>query len=246
MNAELVTNLMRTNHQLGVVNRFARKCLRDQSIPELQRSIQDALVEFSLDIVIVLFDETTPIAIHYGNEGTMLLRQLVERQEAIPDTNVAVHKDTILISYINVLLSCRLSDPDQISTYQDSLAIFAETINEGVEKILLINALKTRHKNQSDKIANNLLSWNNKLSRMSIRFNSSQREFSSQLILNFTYLFPTIGLDADQEENIMEIIENFNDQQTVLTEQQSNLLMKLQQSLQGAISFIGQPSSISV
>lgn len=233
----MFNDLMRQSNHLGIINRFSRKLIRATTISEVAEELYLCISEFDLTCYITIQSDYVCEEVWCGNPERSLKYKLANAD--FKSTNVIAAGCFVIIQYSNISLIVLLESESQRPILQDTLATFCETANDGIVKVQHIADLELSYHNKSREVANDLQNLNGTLSRLSESLSEQQHILSQNLLLNFMTLFPSIALEQDQEDKILEIVEQVNGEIHQFVDTQSNITRDVKVSLDKVIDFLG-------
>ncbi len=125
--------------------------------------------------------------------------------------------DFLIFNTANVMLivdSRELEDMD-FDLLRDNIAIFVDTIHAWLEHHSKLWKDRKTSENERQDITKKLQDFTRCLTRLNNNLIENQQLINEELISSLSAIFPTLGLEPDQEETILNIVES-----TVMKEQQ--------------------------
>lgn len=236
---EMVQSLFRSNHQLGVTARFASKISQISDIEALTVLVHTSLVEFDLDgLFQVKFDDTN-IVKRFGNKIT---RDALDKLTCLEACNAKIcQKQNYMMFCLDnftLILDIGLLSVEQIDETKDNLATFCDIIDAWVGSHMELNKVKAATEMYKFDMLSQINELNAEVDMTSHDIKSQHLEISQNLLLMLISRFPMLGLDVDQEEEILNSIEQTIDVYGDLIEEQINCNDNLTQLLSNAADCI--------
>ena len=165
-----------------------------------------------------------------------------EMREAFPDhrTRVQVSGTWLYIGYPVVTFLVDAHDQHQLAILQDTLASICEAVNETAVTITALTELRERNTFHCQEIGQDVLSLSEQLKDLSRKLNEKQSVGSEHLIGGLAALFPVIGLEADQEEQILDLVESYAQSVGESVSSQVACTDQIQASLHKIMRFLAQ------
>ncbi len=235
----MIQSLFRSNHQLGVTARFAGTLSQLTETGALTAATQKALIEFGLNGLFQIKFEVNKQVKKFGRRmGKDALGKLT-CFEGCTD-KICRKKDYMMfcLTYFTLILDVSDLTEEQIDETKDNLAIFSDIIDAWIANHIELKHFREANKLYKQDMLDKINELSCKVVTTSDEIKTQHLEISQSLLLMLASRFPMLGLDVDQEEEILNSIENTIDTYGKLIEQQVNSNADLTELLDDAADCI--------
>lgn len=203
----MLMDAISTSHHLGVANRLAMQLLKSETLEEMVSHVVAACEELALSGYVMLQRAPFVSCRQFGEPDVTM----TEMRDAFPDakSRVQVAGTWLYIGYPIVTFLVDTHDQNRLAILQDTLASICEAVNETASTITALTELREINTLHCKEIGQDVLSLSEQLKDLSRKLNEKQSAGSEHLIGGLAALFPVIGLEADQEEQILDLVENY-------------------------------------
>ncbi len=235
----VVQSLFRSNHQLGVTARFASAIAQITNTNALTAATQAALIEFGLN---GLFQIKFEMNRHIKKFGERIDRDALGKLTCFEGcTDKICRKQNYMmfcLAHFTLILDVSDLTEEQIDETKDNLAIFSDIIDAWIANHIELNQFREASEMYRQDMLEKINELNSKVDTTSSDIKMQHLEISQNLLLMLASRFPMLGLDVDQEEEILSSIENTIDIYGKLIEQQIDSNAKLKGLLDDAADCI--------
>lgn len=208
-NDEIVQTLFRSNHQLGVTTRFASAISHVNDIDLLTMITQSALIDFGLTGLFQIREQKNKYLKKFGNG---LNRELFDRLASLKQcSDKIICKDSFIVFCLNhftLVLDANGMSPEQIDETKDNLAIFCDIIDAWVTNYIKMEQYIESTENVKKDMLTKIEALSNNVENSTTDIKIQHMEVSQSLLLMLASRFPTLGLEPDQEDEILMSIEH--------------------------------------
>lgn len=212
-NIESSSDYLETMHYYGLSVRLSRNLMRTQSAAKALELSQQYLDNLHLSGFIRFLEGDMRQAAKFGNTISRELLQDVKtiRACAACKDKIGIEKEFIIIksSLSFIFISRQDLSVEKIDKLQDILAVFIDTLDAWLENYLMRSEL-------SSTLQGSLQSLVQSSSELILCHANASEELMSAMIAKF----PVLGLQADQEDYILDIIKHAMDKHIQLIENQ--------------------------
>ncbi len=235
----MIRSLFRSNHQLGVTARFASAISQLTDTDRLTSATQKALIEFGLNGLFQIKFEANKQIKKFGER---IDRNTLSKLTCLEQCSgkICIRQDYMMFCLTHFTLILDVSDltDEQIDETKDNLAIFCDIIDAWIANHLELKQFREANELYRQDMLQKINQLNGKVDSTSSDIKTQHLEISQSLLLMLVSRFPMLGLDVDQEEEILESIEHTIDIYGKLIERQVNHNTDLKQLLNEAANCI--------
>ncbi len=234
----ILMDALNTSHHLGVANRLAMLLLKSETLEEMVGYVVESCEELLLCGYVIL-QRDPYVSCRQVGEPTVTMNEM---REVFPDTRtrVQVSGTWLYIGYPVVTFLVDAHEQQRLAILQDTLASMCEAVNETAVTITALTELRERNTFHCQEIGQDVLSLSEQLKDLSRKLNEKQSVGSEHLIGGLAALFPVIGLEADQEEQILDLVENYAQSVGESVSSQVACTDQIQASLHKIMRFLAQ------
>jgi len=206
---DMLQSLFRSNHQLGVTTRFASAIAHINDCETLATLVQSALIDFGMSgLFQVKFINNKQLK----KFGSNINREIFDRLVCIKSCadKICCQNNFIIfcLNHFTLVLDATNLNKQQIDETKDNLAIFCDIIDAWVTNhIDMQNFIDSTEMVKSDMLGK-ITQLTQSVDETSSDIRVQHLEISQSLLLMLASRFPTLGLEVDQEEEILMSIEN--------------------------------------
>jgi len=228
----MIQSLFRSNHQLGVTTRFASTITRVTNVDELTDAIQATLIEFGLTglFQVRLENEKATRKFGTGIEAETLSR-IINIEMVSSKINIVENFILFCLKNFILILDVSRQSDSQIDEIKDNLAIFSDIIDAWLTNYSDLQNYKETTRIYKQDMIYRMEQLGASVEESSIEIKKQHLDISQKLLHMLAARFPMLGLDPDQEEEILHSIESTIDTYGGLISEQMNSNNNLSQLL---------------
>lgn len=202
---------MESHYQLGVILRATRRLLVCENYREVIAVLDMVAANLNLSglyqLTGIQFKETRKIGLGIPREQCPSLFQLMARSDKI-----AIAHGLMVFRWPNLLVVLNVRDlsPQERDPVQDNLAMFLDSMQQWLDRHRLLLETETVICDRLDEFRSSLASGARHMKRNRVAL-------TDQLLADFVSTLPVLGLEADQEDCILDTL------QPVIDSMQKNL-----------------------
>ncbi len=211
---DLTMYAMKNAAQMGSINRFCATILTISGVDELIPMMTSLLEEFNISGGYHLSLENSKISKCFGVKEASKNALLKTRNMGNKLKKITKENDLIIIKqskYTLVVSIDGMSDGD-VDLLMDNLAIFCDVVQSWAEHFEKNLHFRSKTDRQKISTINNLENLKECLSCSSFQLQECNEKLNSDIISRLAMLFPVLGLDANQENRILELFEKCTDE----------------------------------
>lgn len=235
---KMLMDAISTSHHLGVANRLAMQLLKSNNLIEMLDHVVEACSELMLSGYVLLHKDLFMSCRQFG-EPTATSSEM---RDAFPRTRsrVQLKQSWLCIEYPMITFLVDAHDEQRLSVLQDTLTSICEAVNETASTISAMSELREMNTHHCQEIGHDVLSLSEQLKDLSRKLNEKQTSGSENLLVGLAALFPVIGLEADQEEQILDLVESYAESVGESVSSQVECTDQIQASLHKIMRFLAQ------
>jgi len=235
----MIQSLFRSNHQLGVTTRFASEISQIVDTSTLTETTQTALIEFGLNGLFQIKFQANKQIKQFGERIDRDALGKLACLEKCTD-KICRKQDYMMFCLAHFTLILDVSDltEEQIDETKENLAMFCDIIDAWIVNYLELKQFKAANTLYKQDMLDKINVLNSKVATTSSDIKTQHLEISQNLLLMLASRFPMLGLDVDQEEEILDSIEQTINIYGELIEQQVDRNKDLTQLLDEAADCI--------
>lgn len=210
-------------HQCGLLTRASRALFHCRSLDQAVRIFGDTLFELGLSGCFSIGDEARRSQAHVF--GDKLSKETFDEmlQQCTDAEKVCVVGSCLMVRTKDLkLLGCMaLDDAIVRDLIQDNLAIFCDSFQAWLDRFLEDENKEQRTYHDRLRYADKMNEILGCISRFNLHLIEGNRDIYQDLLSALIAKFPSLGLEADQEETILNLIEGAKNRQ------EKHLIMQL-------------------
>jgi len=235
----MIQSLMRSNFQLGVVTRFASAISQINDSDDLTNLTQKALIEFGFDGLFQIKCKNTKQTKKFGERIDRDALGRLVCLEACTDKICRIQNYMMFcLTHFTLILDVEVLSSEQIDEAKDNLAIFCDIVNAWIDNDIELKEFQVANELYKHDMLDKINELNGKVQVTSSDIKKQHLEISQNLLLMLASRFPMLGLDPDQEEEILNSIERTINIYGTLIEQQVSSNTDLTTLLENAADYI--------
>ena len=235
---------MKNAHHLGVISRQSCQIMRCQSVVSLLEMFVDVANEMSISGCIVIEFNGEKSSAQFGRGVSKMVCKYFTCEECSYQWSKKIQKHEKCITFsdkhITMVLETSHFTSEEEGLLQDNLAILIDTIELWIEtqekqaqSIIHLENNKKKAIQEMEKVLETMVRFN-------LHLVNRHREISENLMCNLASKFPSLGLDADQENYIIDIVNDSNSRHQGLVDQQVSEGEELKKILMKTMTFLMQ------
>jgi len=238
---DLTMHAMKTAAQMGSINRFCVTILTINRIEELFPEVSSLLEEFNISGGYHFTLADTKISKCIGDRE-ISKNTLLKTRSMSSDLNKITKENGILIitqSKFTLVANIDGLAEHDIDLLIDNLAIFCDVVQNWAMRMEEIMTHRVVTDQQKIKTIGNLEKFKECLECSSFQLQECNEQLNVDVISRLAMLFPVLGLDANQENRILELFEKCTDEfgefvskQVIFNGEITELLMKASRQLE--------------
>ncbi|GAB1255674.1 hypothetical protein [Aurantivibrio plasticivorans] len=232
---------MRSAYQLGVIARLSREIICCQELESIEAVIYGAARRFQLSGCFRAAVAEEQISIQFGKgisrQDLCSLAKLSGR-----GTKLSTHEGYIIFQTKHLLLVLLRSDfsEDEIDSLKDNLAVLIDTIHYWLDNYARLKIKDTQSRDARLAIAQKMNDIVNTMVRFSEHLSNSHSALCGDLSSKLLVELSTLGLEADQEEDIIELVNSTNEKHGYLIDMQVKHNADMRSIMAEAVSLLLQ------
>ena len=218
-------NTLQANaHQCGLLNRASRLLLQSKNLHQAAEVLQSTLEDFPLSGYVKLFTHSKNLVRKFG-QGIPRRDFATIRDSFKSNNKIQVRNEHLLIQTANTQLIVKLEA--KLLAYsglvQDNLAIYCDTLQAWVEAYQAKRQLQQQQLQERLSSAQQLQDLVHCLTKLNGHLLQNHQLIVQELLSALLAQFPTLALQADQEEAILDVVNrSLNKQGQLLDAQVQN------------------------
>ncbi len=204
----ILQSLFRSNHQLGITTRFASAISRVKDTESLTRLTEAALIDFGMSGLFQIVEPSNKYLKRFGNA---IDRSVFERLVCMQKCGDKIcARDNFIIfclTHFTLILDAADLKEEQIDETKDNLAIFCDIIDAWINQYVQVQQQLEELAVYKNQILENISLLTQNVGNTSHTIKTQHAEIAQSLLHKLATRFPTLGLEPDQEDEILNNIE---------------------------------------
>ena len=235
----MIQSLLRSNFQLGVTTRFASAISQVNETDVLTNLTQKALIEFGFDGLFQIIFKKTKQTKKFGERiDRDALGKLVCLEACTDKICCKQNYMMFCLSHFTLILDVEEFSDEQVDETKDNLAIFCDIVNAWIDNDIELKEFQLANELYKHDMLDKINELNGKVQLTSSDIKTQHLEISQNLLLMLVSRFPMLGLEPDQEEEILNSIEGTINIYGALIDQQVSSNTDLTTMLENAAEYI--------
>lgn len=217
----LLATTMKNAFQLGVFSRASRLLMQCEEFDDFCHHATETLEEVGLSGRIKLSCGEENRQVTFGNGIRPVVFSSLSGLDRCK-SKICSGSTFFIFNTRHVLLILDTEDTDavELDLLTDNLTIYMDTIHHWLDQQQRISEERVKNGIERSKVITNLRSFVECVTRLSQHLTETQQAVNEDLLTQLISVFPVMGMEADQEEIILNIVNDARGKERTLMEQQ--------------------------